>query len=829
MFFANQEDILARIKEVVSGSSNNFAIIKGRSGSGKSYLLHKMVESFCNDKLNCVYFSGDTFCIERDYYYFYDGINKAFIQNKNKASKNLLGKSLKKNMIQASKLVPVAGNVISSILEDILGARKSQKVLLNSIFSPQELEILFQLEYLCNRNEKTLFLLDDLHLADPKSLQFLYLLLAQIATLEDLLPKMFIVATTSLFSDENGERLDQLAHLANGTTFHLDYVNQSDYNAALTALGLKRKLSDEMYQTLYSITDGHLQLIIDVVNMCNDNEEANQASYWETHNWSSAIKSRIYLLEHDGELVSEALKYASLFGNSFLYYELELALGKSEGEIRSIINSAQSLNLVRQHIKIGARFNHDVIRKSFRAEITEKNSIYFSNYAKCLKVIHPGYYAERSESLYIAGEHASAIDLWVLFVIQQIRMQSTTFNRQNPIQEYLPDAYVEFLLLMAKGYEQLFSEEYQKAQETVNSIEDLLPICLRAEKCYLYSLICSKWLNEELRHESEESLYLLLSDPAIIQEPELWERLASAALIASIHNNEVQKAKEIEKKLYLNLSRRIVFDFSAEKTLNILRRKSSCLHSPIFAVQNVKKSVDYFGPPISGLEGQAPLNHVEYYMSLCNYIATTLMAGLFDESCKNAKALLTYIHVDRHLQFSRIEMPLNNCVLALYLAQETNEEKAIAELANIKATIHAEVTTSIVLNVNHAIMLAYNGEIGTSKSMLALERERLIEFKNVEFYYCYLVDTNLAVLEYLIGDQQRAIEMNEELIEHTHQSEEPYFSKRNIALQQAFSHTSPADKASWLRNRLITEGKDSCWNYYGRKLLFGELEFWSES
>ncbi len=829
MFFANQEEVLESIQAFITETSNNFILLRGAPGSGKTFVLHEAIERLSSETINCVMFSGDSFCRNRDYYYFYDGINKAFIANKNKVSKNILGKSVKKNVIQASKMVPIAGNVISSILEDILGAKKSHNILLNSVFNSQELEILFQLEYLCNRFKKTIFFFDDLHYADNKSLQFIYLLLTQISKLKNILPSIYIVGVTSVSQNIEEEAIEQILRFAHDYTFHLKYINREDYASALKALGLKKTLNTEMHETLYSITDGHLQLIADIVNMCNENEEVAEKDYWESHDWSSTIRSRILQLAHDGEIIDETLKYASLFGNTFLYYELELVLGKTEGEIRRIIDNARNLNLVQEHMRIGARFVHDIIRKSFRSEITEKNASYFSNYAKCLQIIHPNYYAERAESLFIAGEYAASVEIWGLFFLQQIRNRSTSIAQHHQIQDYMSHEYSEFLDLMGKAYQCLLGEDYQAAKEIIDSIEELVPVRFRAEKCYLFALICSKWLDRRMREEAEDALYIMLQEPTIIQEAELWERLASTALVASIHNNNTTRAKEIEKQLYLNLGERIAFDSSAEKTLNVLRRKSSCLHPPAFAALNVKKSLDFFGPPPDSDIIAAPRYHNEYYMALCNYVATTLMAGKFDESAKGAKVFLSFIRRQSNVQFPRIEMPLNNCVIALYLANEASAEESVIELMNILETIRAEVTTSIVINVNLAILKTLCGDVLNGQKLLQRQKEVLDDYQNVEFYYSFLVKSNLAVLDYILGRRYEAQKLTIELAEGDRIKEELYFLKRNDALQQVFNEAEPNALHPWLDTLLLSRGVDSCWNYYGRKLLFGELEFWSES
>ena len=62
-----------------------------------------------------------------------------------------------------------------------------------------------------------------------------------------------------------------------------------------------------------------------------------------------------------------------------------------------------------------------------------------------------------------------------------------------------------------------------------------------------------------------------------------------------------------------------------------------------------------------------PLDPIEYYMSLNNFLAASLMNGKYEDALKSAAEISVLPKDIGYLKFPRFEMPLNNAVLIFYL------------------------------------------------------------------------------------------------------------------------------------------------------------------
>ena len=339
------------------------------------------------------------------------------------------------------------------------------------------------------------------------------------------------------------------------------------------------------------------------------------------------------------------------------------------------------------------------------------------------------------------------------------------------------------------------------------------------------SITLSKWLDTASREQAVKCLEPFLTLSSINNEIEVWERILSAYIIACVHNNDCEQARKYEKKLQESIGKRIDFDINASYKLNILRRKASSLYPPKQAFNSTRKSKVFFAPKEKdGL----PLDPIEYYMSLNNFIATALMAGEFQSVLDEAAEIISLPQKLKYLKFPRFEMPLNNAVLIFFLNNKITVNEAIERLQQIIDTYTIQDSTGVIIKVNLAIFygLSYN----FSKSLDILEGlyDKMKVIENLEFYYKYLVEVNLEAIQYIIGNRNSLISLSDLQKECASRREE-YLEAHVKCLMEAF--TQVEEDSSWYNTVLENSqmNRSNSWKYYGRKYLFGELEFWSES
>lgn len=824
-YISNQDKILKNISNDIV-SEKKMSMIKGVSGTGKSFLL-SCIESK-NKNTTIIYrLEGDYYLRSRDFYPFLKFINSMYLNDKTIVQKKIIEDGVKNTTKELGSWLPLGNDFLSSCITELSTINKKKREFYNYIFDKEELDILFPLEYFCSKEKKIIFLIDDLQYWDKKSLRLLYTLIQQQNNEYAFLKNSQFIGTINIAYPNYEEELNGLINLAGKQVYELDISKKDNYKVILKQLGLAITLDDDLVEALFSITGGNLQLSSDIVLLLNDKTEVENTirKIIADKNLGHLLIERLSKISEKGVMVNETLKYASLFGSSFYYHDLENVLEKNESYIRNLIETAQSFCLV-NGASNGASFIHELIREAYKNETKVNKVKYYTGYANCLKMLYPGNYKERAESLKDAGEYEKAYLVYILEFFKQLRINnscSQDLRKELELPYYLSD----FVLSMEKAYNLFFSERYDDCLFELESIEDIVPSILLAEKYYLMSITLSKWLDTASRERAVKCIEPFLVMSVINDEIEVWERIVSAYIIACVHNNDCDKAREYESKLQTSIGKRINFDIEASYKLNILRRKASSLYSPQQAFIGTSKSKSFFAPKE---KESLPLNPIEYYMSLNNYLATSLMSGKYNLVTNEAAELISLPQKIKYLKFPRFEMPLNNAILIFYLNHKITVDEAKERFQQIIDTYNVEDSTGVIIKVNLAIFYGLSGEFVESLKILETLYNKIKFIENLEFYYKYLVEVNLRVLQYL-EENKECIELLENIQKECAAKDEHYLEAHVKCIMDSIKQDEKISPISWYHADMVNSKMkhDDCWKYYGHIYLFGELEFWSES
>ena len=824
-YIGNQDIILENISNNIV-SKKKLSMIGGVSGTGKSFLL-SCIESKNKNTATIYKLEGDYYLRSRDFYPFLKFINSMYLNDKTIVQKKIIEDGVKNTTNELGSLSPLGNDFLSACITELSTINKKKRELYNFIFDKEELDILFPLEYFCKKEKNIIFLIDDLQYWDKKSLRLLYTLIQQQGNEYVFLRNSQFVGAINIDYPNYEEELNGIINLAGKQVYDLDVADKNNYKVILKQLGLAITLNDDLVEALYSITGGNLQLSSDIVLLLNDETEVENTirKIISDKNLGHLLIERLSKISENGVMVNETLKYASLFGSSFYYHDLENVLEKDESYIRNLIETAQSFCLV-NGASNGASFIHELIREAYKNETKENKIKYYTGYAKCLKMLYPGNYKERAESLKDAGEYEKASLVYILEFLKQLRINnscSQDLYKELDLPYYLSD----YVLSMERAYNFFYSDRYDNCLLELESIEDIVPSILLAEKYYLMSITLSKWLDTTSRKRAVKCIEPFLVMSIIDDEIEVWERIVSAYIIACVHNNDCDKAREYESKLQSSIGRRINFDIDASYKLNIIRRKASSLYPPQQAFIWTKKSKNFFAPKE---KESLPLDPIEYYMSLNNYLATSLMAGKYNLVTEETAELISLPQKIKYLKFPRFEMPLNNAILIFYLNHKITVDEARERFQQIIDTYNVEDSTGVIIKVNSAIFYGLSGDFSEALKILETLYDKIKFIENLEFYYKYLVEVNLRVLQYLNGDKE-SIETLGNIQKECATKGEEYLEAHVKCVIDFTKQEEKISPLSWYHTEMVNSKMkhDDCWKYYGHKYLFGELEFWSES
>ena len=824
-YISNQDIILDKISNAIL-SKVKLSVIRGASGTGKSFLLGQILAH--THSATIYKLEGDFYLKSKDYYPFLYFINSRYISSKKVINRKIVKDSIINVSSQLGSWAPLGNDFLSTCIQELSNLKKCKKETYNYIFEKDDLDILFPLEYFCSSDSDIIFMIDDIQYWDQKSIALLYALISQQDNENVFLKKVRFIVTINTDYSEYPDELNGIIKLAYNNLYDLNIISKKDYSFALKRLGLKIDLKQEITEALYSITGGNLQLSTDIVLLLNNDQTDDITDTIEKivseQNLGHLLIERLKKVDSQGSMINETLKYASLFGTSFYYHDLKQILQQSEGVIRNLIKKAQNFCLVNGNIN-GASFIHEIIREAYKNETQENKAKYYIGYAKCLKILYPSKYKERAQVLRDAEEYEHAAIIIILEFLKQLR----TNNSCSPDlrkQLNISKKYLDFAESMEEAYNLFFDDEYEQCLYKIDQIEDIYPPELLAEKNYLLSITLSKWLDSKSRKRAVNCLVPYLEIDSINNEIEIWERIVSAYIIACIHTNHYELAQEYETKLYISIKRRIDFDIDASYKLNIIRRKATSLHPPRQALSLIKKSKDFFAPKETG---GMPLDPIEYYMSLNNFLAASLMNGKYEDALKSAAEISVLPKDIGYLKFPRFEMPLNNAVLIFYLNDKLTEIEAYNCIQQILDAYKMEESTEIIIKVNRSIFEGLCGNHVAALETLTDLHNKIVHVRNLEFYYKYLVEVNLLVFKFL-NTGSIPIDELEELRSECIDNDENYLELHSEAIINSLKD-SDIDSFSYdSRNLHIDDRKSSDdLTYYTHKYLFGELEFWSES
>lgn len=821
----HQEAIKNIIIEDLKNGEKLF-IIEGVSGTGKTYLMNSMIKEIMNEN-NFEFFimEGDNQCLTRDYYPI-----EQCLAAKKKIQKDQTN-NIKTIISKTVRSIPSVGYPAEFVVKEILNHKNNNVVKLNSHLNESEMNIIFRIKHFIKN--KIIFYIDNLHWWDEKSIALLYQFLKEKeGSLSFLRNAIFIINWTTDQSSIQENFKKEISRKFDFKNYKLEVTEKENYRDVLQAMGLEKQINKDLINALYSITGGHLQLTIDIIRYINETslEVEELSNLVATSDINTLIEERLKNYGAKGEVVTEVLKYASIIGLSFTFMELEKITKKTKIEIQEIIEEANKLHFVIDIDTKTINFVHEIIRELFNNQLGDNQTKYYESYAECLKIIKPNDYLTRATFLLKAKSFREAALLYTIAYIKKLRNQeniSIEFKRQLSI--FSKELRIEdYLYMIENAYKNYHNKQFDNAIKNLELIEDFHPILLLAEKDYLLSLCLTKKIDRHSREKSVEILSHYNDIATLLNENELWSRILSLQMISYIHINDKDNAIKLEKIIVFHLNDRVDFDSDAEDKINILRRKSSSVHSIAFAQRRTKQSVEYFGPIE---EGGIPLNPIQYYYSLNNHVANTLVLGEFEQSFKDANILMDFIRDYSDIDFPRTEIPLNNYILSGLASQNISQEKALEIYSEIFENIKLSAD-SILMRINQAVLYAGNNQLNVAFNILSELKLRLIKQSNIELYYQYYVDSNLMVVEYLLGNESKALKIWEEMNYMPSIGIEKYYKKRHAILKELFDSNIKATGYEWLtileKNypEFIENTEEKS---YSHGFLTTDIQFWSES
>lgn len=808
-----QKEVVDKIVDLIT-NNDNCILISGISGCGKSFTLKHLENEIDKKQYQITFFDGDYQYDDREYY----PLKKGLFGDDNAYVDLIVGSAA-----EASKEVPVAGNVISYIIKYFSNRKESNgKAILNN----EEQNILAKIKQKLKKSQN-IFIFDNIHWWDRRSLQFLKLILTN-SDLFDINKYKNLKLIFSVTSNQEAIHSDLLNEIINNITFkRFDFptISYSEFKENLFYQTFQT-FSDSQINLLFNLVNGHLQVFYEVINEINNNNFDFTSRYESNKQYLSTIlEKRLRSLGATSTQIIKTLEYASIIGITFSLYELKHTTNSTENDIVNIINKTTSLSITKNTNEIDyIKFAHDIIRDIFKTYVDKQHLEYYKTLSLCLKEIKPDQYLRRARYLMQCLESDEASTIYLLEAIKQIRLYGkilkTTRLEMNPI---LNSLQIEYIEIMQEAYLLYSTKEYSSASKKLNLILDIFPSELLAERDILRIRCYSKTMASNEIYNCIEKYHYKQKNTSFNSEKDVWERYSQVLMIAYAHLGDIDTARGIESEILQNLSNRLNYDECAAKRLNIIKRASNSIHSIEMSSVFVKDAFDYFGNSSYGFKD------IRYfYTSLVNYSTILINQGEFEEAYKLTLNGFNIENNNQDIVFPRVQLLRNNYILSGYLSNNltvdeciTLYNKLIDDLPIISERLFYKSNLSIFWALKEEPLIAYN--------ILSEEAKLHYDEDEKEGLYKYRVITNTSIYQFLLGNNEIAIKQLESITGLTKRLiNGSYFYKKNELLIKLINSNSSVTGQEMI-NILFNETpsfQDKSWKYFGLGYSFMAVCNW---
>lgn len=824
----NQEIFLDSIQNEMEQGETIF-FINGISGAGKSVAIQTISYNFEKSNILPIYLKGDSVLSSNEYLPFFNALSETFPCNAEYGFPQMI--------LDYGDSIPKVGKKITGILKLFAKKNQTQLKIRDLILNEKEQDILCKLQYLAQHKE-IIFICDNFNYWDEKSIKLLYIILLNIKGKYDFLSKsIFLIIYTSNKKAIHEELIDAIRQIDYVKSINFPIIEYTDFKETINILGYSSDLSQKESQILFSLINGHIRMLTELITELNDNKLSLDTLEGKSKDLLTTIlQQRLRDCGATGEQIKTTLEYASLLGLSFSSYELNKVIGIEDNIFYKIINDSNKLNLIeKSNYNDGIlQFAHDIIREIFEKEITE-NSDYYKKIELCLKEIEPDQYIRRSQYAFKAMDFQQSSILFVLGIVKQIREDGdiSQFYMEKCKRLFgdstTNNSYYRFIMCMRDAYISYREGNYSNALNSLFVLGDIYPKEFLAEKEILCSYCYTKRLDSNYREKGLKPLLQFSLIENCNNERDIYERILIRLMILYVHLGDIENAHTIEKKIVDSLKIRFNHDIAAQSRFNFLNRISNAIYSCEIAVNKMKEAVEYFGTNYK--KGGLWREIKQFYLCQVNYAGALCLNGKFKESYEKNEEILTLYQQFPDYPFPRPNILLNNYLISAYLSQQLTIEECTVAYKDFVSDLPVSAERLFYMS-NYSIFLALSGKLQEALSCIKEEGDLQNVKNDKEKIYNYRVDLNTGVYNYLLGDRDKAFNLIFKLREQMKicslKGDLQYDFLRVDKILNLITEISEISPVEW-ENILLkynNEFQATAWNYYGKGFVFTTVFNW---
>ncbi len=807
--FQFQQQTIEQLK--IKLSDNNLVMLMGEKESGKTFLI----KEFCkrNEEYSVTPFFSEPPNKFHDFNCIPEELKKEFYS---KLRHNEYGKSVLKDI--ASTVSNIAFISVENLLESLLSADEKSEIDEFITFLSKK-----------KSNKGQIYIFDGLEYFDKKSLLFLHKIIFAILNHE--ISNVKILATVDTTINDRNKIIDSY-YLA-----RMEKVNI----CCPTDIDLSTLVDSSIYNLARHIPINYL---IKLGDKCQNIE-----FYYN---------DKLNKLSKDNEYIKKIILPLSLFDEQMSFSNLAILLSDlTNYEISQGLNILTANSLI-EKLEINKNTFYkvpDLLRDNIKKSIPDYIALHrYEIFVRQLEKTAPFSYMLKHKLYSKIKNYDNSYGNSILAYCSIAR--GDIFGTNEDILELgdflSKSSYNEFFSVLENSYKLYNHNEYQDCFNVINDFlidkeiwknnNFILSIYIPEfvlELVFLREMCIGRIFGYDSQIVKDE---LLLVDCAInyakaIENNELLLRLQEKyLLLESYISEQSHKKQRILFNKYFEICDLYRTHIRKSNTLTIkhweIRYASFLLKINI--ISNVPDKIRILEEGYNILKRNRDNYYKKYLRAACNYACDLMWRNKFDLSFKILDEAVEYIkrkHIERYWGII-IQMHI---FADLYKDNSTNPQLLLHKYDTLvwnQTYTRTRMHEPYICESNYSILLAAAGHIGKARTLLRKSLQQC-QAESYNAYSRYLLQTNLAGIEYLCGDSQMAYLLEQSCKQLVEKKLVPTFSypflqKRcSIMLeiyQKAITIESVIKPLS--TQQILSTGY--CSDNYVRLLLFSDINYWTD-
>lgn len=631
------------------------------------------------------------------------------------------------------------------------------------------------------------------------------------------------------FSDEFIEgSLEEYVRQIGGETCQtiiLEGLGRDEFADLWSGLAPEVQLPDVLAKRIYDIANGNINLVRHIATyLASTPSISMQGQDLAQDLLTRAIEFQLQGIGEQGSLLKNLLEKASLIGLDFTIAELACLTGSKLDVVRSGLSLAKQQRVVQDSGSFYS-FSDISLQRVFERGASYEGKLNHQKFADCLRAIRPHEYEARGLHALKAGHVDEAGEMLALAALKSIRLgENVNTETDAMLRSACPDV-VPFYQCIRDGLEAYNRGDYSEAASKCEQMTACSYERLSAEANLLLARIATTTIGFVERGDIDKRLDLAFG---FIDEDEI-ELLFRARLIKIINDayeDRIDDARMLAGRTTKLLKERSNFDPYSAYLLQLLRSNSDMYFADEIARSELNLAVKFLVP--NGIESVS--SPTTAYIILANSVGNSLQCGQFEEALQQAHTADQIVATHPQIKFPRLDILVNNQLMSDWFLGAQPHREVLAQYELLIAN-HKNSGDKWVLKSNMAAMYLALSMVDQASQILN-DQDNLELDSGGDVYFSYFMQNNLAALQFDQGDRKLAIKTFRAMDGMALKlpfSVRQFLVMRHRTISQILS-SNLSTKVTWddMPKSALAGKLGTSYRFFGRGLLFSDLQFWGE-